>query len=76
LPSREELVALYHAIQGGHPFTGVRGWYYLSGTHHVHGPRMPLGTAVAIVSMGSGNVSSAYTTDFYRNKVWPVRAGQ
>jgi hypothetical protein len=29
LPSREELVALYHAIQGGHPFTGVRGWYYL-----------------------------------------------
>jgi hypothetical protein len=24
LPSKDELVALYHAIQGGHPFTGVQ----------------------------------------------------
>ncbi len=32
LPSKDELVALYHAMQGGHPFTGVQSSDYWSST--------------------------------------------
>ncbi len=32
LPSRGELVALYEAGKGGHPFTGVQSRYYWSST--------------------------------------------
>jgi hypothetical protein len=72
LPSREELVALYHAIQGGHPFTGVRDSYYLSGTG-MFDNRFIGAVAAVIVSMGSGHVSAISHFDIHRFHVWPVR---
>ncbi|SMP62725.1 Protein of unknown function [Desulfonatronum zhilinae] len=69
LPSRDELVALHHAIQGGHPFTGVQSsWYWSSTTY----PRYTDG--VWRVSMYSGWDNATGKADTAH--VWPVRAGQ
>ncbi|WP_028572920.1 DUF1566 domain-containing protein [Desulfonatronum lacustre] len=69
LPSKDELVAIRHAIQGGHPFTGVQSSYYWSSTHDADYP----GNAWS-VSMSNINVNFNYTTLTFH--VWPVRAGQ
>ena len=65
LPTDNELVALYYAIQGGHPFTGVqRSWYWSSSTMAVY-------TDYAwSVSMSPGFKSSYKTSTLH---VWPVR---
>lgn len=68
LPSKDELVAIYHAMQGGHPFIGViRSSNFWSST--------TWGTDGAFfMSMNGGYV---LTNDkIYLNDVWPVRAGQ
>ena len=67
LPSKDELVALYHAIRGGPPFTGVDSSSYWSNT-----------TSAAdrawYVSMSGGHVYGDDKTVI--RHVWPVRAGQ
>ena len=69
LPSKDELVALYHAIRGGHPFTGVPGDVYWSST------TLAGSTDFArAVYMGNGFVAT--NSKSYNFRVWPVRAGQ
>ncbi|SMP83164.1 Protein of unknown function [Desulfonatronum zhilinae] len=69
LPSRDELVALYHAIQGGHPFTGVQSSNYWSGTTDSDN------TGFAwFVFMDGGYVGNVTKHSILH--VWPVRAGQ
>ncbi len=67
LPSKDELVDLYRAIRGGHPFTGVQSYSYWSSTisyldhpYHVH---MQYG----LTSFSNPNLPI---------HVWCVRAGQ
>ncbi len=67
LPSRDELVALYHAIQGGHPFTGVQSSNYWSSSIFADGA-----VHSWVVFMGNGEVFSSPKHITYR--VWPVRA--
>ncbi len=69
LPSKDELVALYHAMQGGHPFSGVQMSFYWSSTSKAF--RADYAWSVF---MGYGNVG-AYINS-YSFHVWPVRAGQ
>ena len=69
LPSRDELVAIYHAIQGGHPFTGFQSPYYWSSTTDAVDSDVAWG-----VGMGGGFVGNEFKT--YTNHVWPVRVGQ
>ena len=69
LPSKDELVAIYHAIQGEHPFTRVRSSSYWSSTSYA-GPK---GLAW-FVYMSNGYVT--YHNESLPNFVWPVRAGQ
>lgn len=69
LPSMDELVALSHAIQGGHPFTGVQLSPYWSSTTDA------APTDIAwFVNMHNGSVYNFLKTRTYH--VWPVRAGQ
>jgi hypothetical protein len=68
LPSKDELVALYHAIQGGHPFTGLNRLGYWSSTPY---PDM----ADHACGVHMGNVYVHHRKDPYSH-VWPVRAGQ
>jgi len=65
LPSKDELEDLYHAMIGGHPFTGVKRGYYWSST-----PRAgPAGYAWS-VGMNLGNAAIYYKpSSLY---VWPV----
>ena len=69
LPSRDELVALYHAMSGGHPFTGVQtSTYWTSMTFSTDAPY------AWFVSLYNGHMKSCDKTSNYY--VWPVRAGQ
>jgi hypothetical protein len=69
LPSKDELVALYHAIQGGHPFTGVQASTYWSETDY------PVDNFYALyVSMVSGHVDGDFRK--YTHHVWCVLDGQ
>ncbi len=68
LPSKDELEAIYHAIQGGHPFTGVQASYYWSSTPY---PDM----ADHACGVHMGNVYVHHRKAPYSH-VWPVRAGQ
>ncbi len=69
LPSRDELVAIYHAIQGGHPFTGVHPALYWSSSTE------GLSTDCAwLVYMGRGVVTN--NGKVLCNHVWPVRVGK
>ena len=66
LPNKDELVVLYHAIQGGHPFTGVQSSFYWTGPVHTY--------PAWFVRMSDGGVitgNRAGTT-----YVWPVRGPQ
>ncbi|SMP62716.1 Protein of unknown function [Desulfonatronum zhilinae] len=69
LPSRDELVALYHAIQGEHPFTGVQSCNYWSSTTSADNT-----DNAWVVNMLHGFVDTYLKS--YTNHVWPVRAGQ
>ncbi|GAB6060282.1 Lcl C-terminal domain-containing protein [Desulfonatronum parangueonense] len=69
LPSRDELVALYHPMQGGHPFSGVQSSYYWSSTTHAGSTDNAWN-----VSMSYGSVYTDIKS--YSFHVWPVRAGQ
>ncbi|WP_052507289.1 DUF1566 domain-containing protein [Desulfonatronovibrio magnus] len=69
LPSRDELSAIYHAIQSGHPFTGVQSYGYWSSTAYA-GRR----DGAWAVSMRGGQVDVIHKST--RSHVWPVRAGQ
>ncbi len=68
LPSKDELVALYHAIQGGHPFTGVESFYWsatllaadMDYAWHVN------------IKFGISDTNLKHLSLL----VWPVRAGQ
>ncbi len=67
LPSWGELVALYHAMQGGHPFTGIMYTNYWSSTTN--------GLFYAWnVSMRDGSVVSHYKE--YKSFIWLVRDSQ
>ncbi|HDQ40757.1 MAG TPA: DUF1566 domain-containing protein [Desulfonatronum sp.] len=69
LPSKDELVALYHAMQGGHPFTGVQSSYYWSSTSCANSA-----DCAWSVCMFGGFAQASVKTDVYH--VWPVRSGQ
>jgi len=69
LPGKDELVLLYHAMQGGHPFTGVQSSFYWSSTIFAHNT-----DRAWYVNMGYGYVDSYYKTG--TNQIWPVRSGQ
>ena len=69
LPSRDELSAIYHAIQSGHPFTGVQSYGYWSSTAYAG-----RWDAAWAVSMRGGQVDVIHKST--RSHVWPVRAGQ
>jgi hypothetical protein len=69
LPSKDELVALYHAIQGGHPFTGVQASTYWSETDYAVDNFYAL-----YVSMVSGHVDGDFRK--YTHHVWCVLDGQ
>ncbi|WP_052507469.1 DUF1566 domain-containing protein [Desulfonatronovibrio magnus] len=69
LPSRDELVALSHALKGGHPFTGVQSSNYWSSTSSAGYP-----DDAWFVDMYYGDVVYSYKP--YAYHVWPVRAGQ
>ena len=69
LPSKDELVVFYHAIQGGHPFTGVQWSYYWSSTTFAD-----RSASAWHVDMTSGYVNGDYKTG--TGHVWPVRAGR
>jgi hypothetical protein len=70
LPSKDELMALTQAIQGGHLFTGVRYWsWYWSSTPYADNT-----VNAWYVVMSSGIVDTNYET--IPNHVWPVRDGQ
>ncbi len=69
LPSKDELLALYHAIQGGHPFNGVQSFYYWSSTTHADSTDYAW-----YVGMGYGYVNPDNKT--FTKHVWPVRTGQ
>ncbi len=73
LPSKDELVALYHAIKGEHLFTRVQSSYYWSST------------ALADVKNYAWNVHMNYGFSYYDSMndsktssyyVWPVRTGK
>ena len=68
LPSRDELVALYHAIQGGHPFTGVQSYYWSSDSYagYMHEAWYVFMYKFAVNYANKSNI----------HHVWPVRAGQ
>ena len=68
LPSKDELVALYHAIQGGHPFTGVQSSYYWSSTTSAGFPDVSWGVYMAGTFVHAGYYN--WTNTF---PVWPVR---
>jgi len=68
LPNRDELVTLYHAMKGGHPFTGVQSSYYWSSTSGTD-----LTDNAWSVRMSNGYVS--FNTKSSTRHVWPVRAG-
>ncbi len=69
LPSRDELVALYHAMQGEHPFTGVESSNYWSSE------TLASNTIFAWhVYIHIGYVSTSLKA--HTCHVWPVRAGQ
>jgi hypothetical protein len=68
LPSNNELAALYHAIQGGHPFIGVQSSNYWSSTTNADGD-----IHAWVVFMGNGHVFSA--PKHFTYQAWPVRAG-
>jgi hypothetical protein len=70
LPSKDELLGLYTAIQGGHFFTGVhRTSVYWSSTSFTDD------TAFAwTMNIFDGNVYPAFKPG--ANHVWPVRDGQ
>ena len=65
LPSMDELVALSHALKGGHPFTGGQSWYW-SSTTFADDRADAWG-----VYMGFGKVSVRSKTN--HNYVWLVR---
>ena len=71
LPTRDELVDIYHAIQGGHPFTRVQSEfkYYWSLTTYAH-----YTDYAWYVDMSNGFVSKYSKT--FRDHVWCVRSGQ
>lgn len=69
LPSKDELLFLYQAMQGGHPFTGIHPSNYWSSTispDKLDGPWF--------VSMQSGSVDMDIKSNSHL--VWPVRASQ
>ena len=75
LPSKDELEAIYHAIQGGHPFTGVQASRYWSSTTDWSNTTDAVSTGYAWnVNMDGGYVRSSYK--YITHYVWPVRAGQ
>ena len=69
LPSRNELVDMYHAIQGEHPFTGVQSSNYWSST------TFP-GCADHAWSVYMYYGFEYYSVTPFTGHVWPVRAGQ
>lgn len=73
LPSKDELVAFYHAIQGGHPFTGVQSWYWSSRTLAGYGEYKDFAWTV---NMDDGHASYHGHKDYPTYFVWPVRTGQ
>jgi hypothetical protein len=73
LPSKDELLALYHAIQGGHPFTGVQSSCYWSSSTYWDNEGNTDGS-VWYVHMPYGIVGTVGETS--TEYVWPVRAGQ
>ncbi len=76
LPSIKELESLvncgtyYPVLSAGHPFAGVRYYYYWSGTSHAN-----FTDGAWVVSMGDGYVYNSSKANGY-NDVWPVRGGQ
>ncbi len=69
LPSKDELAAIYHAIQGEHPFTGVQSSFYWSST-----TLAGFTGSAWVVSMDNGRVDGSSKDRTHH--VWPVRAGQ
>ncbi len=69
LANKDELVALYHAMKGEHPFTGVQSSYYWSSTTYAHHTDFAW-----VVSMNNGTVTRANKTHTVHG--WPVRASQ
>ncbi|WP_045215849.1 DUF1566 domain-containing protein [Desulfonatronovibrio magnus] len=69
LPSMDELVALSHAMQGGHPFTGIQYSPYWSSTTDA-----PPTDIAWFVNMHNGTVYNFLKTRTYH--VWPVRSGR
>jgi hypothetical protein len=75
LPSRKELMSLVDygryspALPAGHPFSGVQGNYYWSGTSYAGNT-----DGAWVVYMDYGSVNGYYKTGNYY--VWPVRGGQ
>ncbi len=70
LPSKDELVALYHAIQGGHPFTKFQASNYWSSTaayqeYNLEGYKW-------FVDMHDGSSAAFFQTHHYLD-VWCVR---
>ncbi len=68
LPSKDELVVLYHAMNSGHPFNGVQLSYYWSSTSRV------VFFYAWSVSMNNGYGHTVNKTAICN--VWPVRARQ
>jgi DNA helicase II / ATP-dependent DNA helicase PcrA len=69
LPSKDELEALYHAMQGGHPFTRVQPSVYWSST-----PCADWADESWKVNMSNGYVG--HDCNLYPGHVWPVRDSQ
>jgi hypothetical protein len=74
LPSRDELESLVAqhipALPAGHPFIGVQGWYYWSGTSLANDKDLAWG-----VNMAEG--FAMFGVKAYADRyVWPVRSGQ
>lgn len=69
LPSRDELVAIFHALKDGHPFTGGQSSYYWSSSTCADGTDFAW-----IVVMDNGGVFTVVKS--FTAHVWPVRAAQ
>ncbi|SDB33869.1 Protein of unknown function [Desulfonatronum thiosulfatophilum] len=69
LPSKDELLILYHAMSGGHPFTGFQSSSYWSSSTYEDGHDFAW-----FVNMSHGSVDHYRKIDI--TYVWPVRAGQ
>jgi len=68
LPSKNELVDLYHAMKGGHPFTGIQSSIYWSSTTVAESTDY-----ACFVYMLHGHMRT--NVKISTAHVWPVRAG-